>query len=96
MVRTDDIIVYLRLQESNLEFCQNEVRKLEKQIEDITHITDVPIDLNIELNSESYSKDEIISAYNRALKYEGLSHRQGGLIIDTFISFLTKTHKSLE
>jgi hypothetical protein len=50
---------------------------------------------DLKLNKDQYSKDEIISAYNKMLKYEGIEHREGNLITNTMFDFLDGTHHSL-
>ena len=91
-MKTEDIIKYLKLQDSNLDFYKREVKRLEQQISDIKSISNVSNSVDLNLSSRNYSKDEIINAYNRMLKYEGISEsRVGGLIIDTFIEFLNGT-----
>jgi hypothetical protein len=94
-VKTDDIIKHLKLQDSNLDFYEQRVERLEQQISDIKSISNLPNSVDLDLNNDQYSKQEIINAYNKMLKYEGISKdRIGGLIIDTFIKFLNDTHHS--
>jgi len=92
-MNTDDIIKHLKLQDSNLDFYKRKVERLEQQISDIKSISNLPNSVDLDLNNDQYSKQEIINAYNKMLKYEGISKdRIGGLIIDTFIKFLNNTH----
>jgi hypothetical protein len=94
-MKTDDIIKHLKLQDSNLDFYKRKVERLEQQISDIKSISNLPNSVDLDLNNDQYSKQEIINAYNKMLKYEGISKdRIGGLIIDTFIKFLNDTHHS--
>jgi hypothetical protein len=94
-MNTDDIIKHLKLQDSNLDFYERKVERLEQQISDIKSISNLPNSVDLDLNNDQYSKQEIINAYNKMLKYEGISKdRIGGLIIDTFIKFLNDTHHS--
>ena len=94
-MKTDDIIKHLKLQDSNLDFYKRKVEGLEQQISDIKSISNLPNSVDLDLNNDQYSKQEIINAYNKMLKYEGISKdRIGGLIIDTFIKFLNNTHHS--
>jgi hypothetical protein len=94
-MNTDDIIKHLKLQDSNLDFYEQKVERLEQQISDIKSISNLPNSVDLDLNNDQYSKQEIINAYNKMLKYEGISKdRIGGLIIDTFIKFLNDTHHS--
>ncbi len=94
-MNTDDIIKHLKLQDSNLDFYKRKVERLEQQISDIKSISNLPNSVDLDLNNDQYSKQEIINAYNKMLKYEGISKdRIGGLIIDTFIKFLNDTHHS--
>lgn len=94
-MKTDDIIKHLKLQDSNLDFYEQKVERLEQQISDIKSISNLPNSVDLDLNNDQYSKQEIINAYNKMLKYEGISKdRIGGLIIDTFIKFLNDTHHS--
>ena len=94
-MKTDDIIKHLKLQDSNLDFYKRKVERLEQQISDIKSISNLPNSVDLDLNNDQYSKQEIINAYNKMLKYEGISKdRIGGLIIDTFIKFLNNTHHS--
>ncbi len=94
-MKTDDIIKHLKLQDSNLDFYEQRVERLEQQISDIKSISNLPNSVDLDLNNDQYSKQEIINAYNKMLKYEGISKdRIGGLIIDTFIKFLNDTHHS--
>jgi hypothetical protein len=94
-MNTDDIIKHLKLQDSNLNFYERKVERLEQQISDIKSISNLPNSVDLDLNNDQYSKQEIINAYNKMLKYEGISKdRIGGLIIDTFIKFLNDTHHS--
>jgi hypothetical protein len=94
-MNTDDIIKHLKLQDSNLDFYKRKVERLEQQISDIKSISNLPNSVDLDLNNDQYSKQEIINAYNKMLKYEGISKdRIGGLIIDTFIKFLNNTHHS--
>ena len=94
-MKTDDIIKHLKLQDSNLDFYEQRVERLEQQISDIKSISNLPNSVDLDLNNDQYSKQEIINAYNKMLKYEGISKdRIGGLIIDTFIKFLNNTHHS--
>jgi hypothetical protein len=95
-MKTDDIIKHLKLQDSNLDFYKRKVERLEQQISDIKSISNLPNSVDLDLNNDQYSKQEIINAYNKMLKYEGISKdRIGGLIIDTFIKFLNGTHHSI-
>lgn len=95
-MKTEDIIKHLKLQDSNLNFYKREVKRLEQQILDIKTISNVVNIVDLNLNKNEYSKSEIIDAYNKMLKYEGIiEDRVGGLIIDTFIEFLNGTHHSL-
>jgi hypothetical protein len=95
-MNTQDIIEYLNQQDKNIKFYKKEISRLEKQIFDIKHISDVSKIIDLGLEKSEYSKDEIITAYNRMMKYEGFdSERFGRLIIDTFIEFLNGTHHSL-
>lgn len=92
----EDIIKHLKLLESNLNFYKKENKRLEKQILDIKTISKLPNTIDLNLNKTQYSKSEIINAYNKMLKYEGIEEKRvGGLIIDTFIEFLNGTHYSL-
>jgi hypothetical protein len=94
-MKTDDIIKHLKLQDSSLDFYEQRVERLEQQISDIKSISNLPNSVDLDLNNDQYSKQEIINAYNKMLKYEGISKdRIGGLIIDTFIKFLNDTHHS--
>jgi hypothetical protein len=94
-MKTDDIIKHLKLQDSNLDFYKRKVERLEQQISDIKSISNLPNSVDLDLNNDHYSTQEIINAYNKMLKYEGISKdRIGGLIIDTFIKFLNDTHHS--
>jgi polyhydroxyalkanoate synthesis regulator phasin len=94
-MKTDDIIKHLKLQDSSLDFYEQRVERLEQQISDIKSISNLPNSVDLDLNNDQYSKQEIINAYNKMLKYEGISKdRIGGLIIDTFIKFLNNTHHS--
>jgi hypothetical protein len=94
-MNTDDIIKHLKLQDSNLDFYKRKIERLEQQISDIKLIPNLPNSVDLDLNNDQYSKQEIINAYNKMLKYEGISKdRIGGLIIDTFIKFLNDTHHS--
>jgi hypothetical protein len=94
-MNTDDIIKHVKLQDSNLDFYKRKVERLEQQISDIKSISNLPNSVDLDLNNDQYSKQEIINAYNKMLKYEGISKdRIGGLIIDTFIKFLNDTHHS--
>ena len=96
-MKTDEIIKHLKLQDSNLNFYKRRVERLEQHIADIKEISNVPNVVNLDLNKNSYSKSEIIEAYNKMLKYEGINpERVGGLIIDTFIEFLNCKHISLK
>ena len=94
-MKTEDIYKHLKLQDSNIEFYKNKVEQLEKQIEDIKTISKSVNDISLSLDKDSYTREEIETAYNRMAKYEGLEHRTGGLITDTFIEFLTLKHSSL-
>lgn len=96
-MNTEDIIDHLKQQDKNIEFYKKEISILEKQIFDIKHISDVSNEVELGLKNSEYSKNEIITAYNRMMKYDGFdSQRFGGLIIDTFIEFLNGTHHSLK
>jgi hypothetical protein len=95
-MKTEDIIKHLKLQDSNIDFYKREVKRLEQQISDIKSISNVSNTVGLDLSRSEYSKEEIINAYNKMLKYEGIKEdRVGGLIIDTFIEFLNGTHHSL-
>lgn len=94
-MKTDEIIKHLKLQDSNLDFYKKEVKRLEQQITDIKSISNVTNTIDLDLSKKEYSKFEIIDAYNKMLKYEGINEeRVGGLIIDTFIELLNGTHHS--
>lgn len=95
-MKTEDIIKHLKLQDLNLDFYKREVKRLEQQISDIKKISNVVNTVDLNLNKNEYSKNDIVDAYNKMLKYEGINEdRVGGLIIDTFIEFLNGTHHSL-
>lgn len=94
-MKTEDIVEHLKLQDSNLDFYKKKVAELESQIKDIKQISDISNSVNLGLKKTEYTREEIISAYNKMLKYEGLESRSGGLIVDTFIEFLNGTHHSL-
>lgn len=95
-MKTEDIIKHLKLQDSNLDFYKREVKRLEQQLSDIKSISSVVNTVDLGLNKKEYLKSEIIDAYNKTLKYEGIKEdRVGGLIIDTFIEFLNGSHHSL-
>ena len=95
-MKTEDIIKHLKLQDSNLDFYKREVKRLEQQISDIKSISNVVNTVDLGLNKKEYLKSEIIDAYNKMLKYEGINEDSvGGLIIDTFIEFLNGSHHSL-
>ena len=94
-MKTEDIIKHLKIQDSNLDFYKREVKRLEEQISDIKSISNVANTVDLDLAKGEYTKSEIINAYNKMLKYEGINEdRVGGLIIDTFIEFLNGTHHS--
>lgn len=95
-MNTEEIYKHLKQQDSTIEFYKKQNSILEQQIEDIKNISNVVSDIPIFLEKEKYTKDEILDAYNKTLKHEGLSHRSGSLIIDTFIEFLNNTHTSLK
>lgn len=96
-MKTDDIVKHLHMQDKNLEYYKKKVSELEQQIYNIKHISENQNTIRLKLKKETYSREEILTAYNRTLKYEGISdHRAGGLIIDTMIEFLNETHESLE
>lgn len=96
-MKTEDIIKHLKLQDSNLDFYKREVKRLEQQVSDIKSISNVSNTVDLGLSKSNYSKQEIINAYNKMLKYEGIEENiVGGLIIDTFIEFLNSTHHSLK
>ena len=94
-MRIEDIIKHLKLQDSKLDFYRREVKRLRQQISDIKSISNVSNSFDLDLSKSEYSKQEIINAYNKTLKYEGISEdRIGALIIDTFVEFLNGNHSS--
>jgi len=96
-IKTEDIYNHLKQQDSNIEFYKKKIERLEKQIEDIKNLSTVnnSIELN-QLLKDSYSKEEIITAYNRMLKYEGIDKGDSILITDTLFGFLSGNHHSLK
>lgn len=96
-MKTTDIIKHLKLQDSNLEFYKKEVKRLEQQVSDMQYISNVSKSVQLGLEKDIYTKEEVIITYNRMLKYEGIEEdRVGGLIIDTFIELLNGSHRSLD
>lgn len=95
-MNSEKIYEYLKLQDNNLDFYKRKVEQLEKQIENIKAISKPVNDISLHLDKDSYTKEEIETAYNRMARYEGLEHRTGGLIIDTFVEFLTLKHESIK
>ena len=96
-IKTEDIYNHLKQQDSNIEFYKKKIERLEKQIEDIKNLS--TINNSVELNQllkDSYSKEEIITAYNRMLKYEGIDKDDSILITDTLFGFLSGNHHSLK
>ena len=66
------------------------------KLQDLKHISIVPNTIDLILNKNSYTREEIVSAYNKMLKYEGIEYREGGLITNTMFEFLEGTHHSLK
>ncbi|MFC5683821.1 hypothetical protein ACYE2N_01640 [Flavobacterium sp. MAHUQ-51] len=95
-MNTEDICKYLKQQESNLDYYKKKVEILENQIEARDNINFIRNDIEVELKKENYTKEEIVLAYNRMAEYEGVKHRFGKTITDTFIEFLNETHHSLK
>lgn len=92
----DDVIYYLKSKESRIKYLENKVSELEEQIQSIKLISKINNSIDLKLHKRNYSRDEIITAYNKMLKYEGISEdRIDSLIIDTFIEFLNETHPSI-
>lgn len=87
---SEKIFKYIKQLEDNIAFFKKENELLENTIESIKKPSAIINDVELkDLLKESYSKDEIVTAYNKMMKYEGISlDRSGGLITDTFIEFL--------
>lgn len=97
-MNTEDIYRYLKLQDTNTTFFITKIRELEEQIETMKNIEFIKNDIEVNLTKENYTKEEIILAYNRMSKYEGLNYQYNyrKTIVDTFIEFLNNTHHSLK
>jgi hypothetical protein len=96
-MKSKDIYEAVKQLERNIEFYKRENDRLEQQIEDMKNINGAPTPVDVStLPKETYSRDEIIVAYNRMLTYEGITKRMGYLITDTFLEFLKGTHHSLK
>ena len=64
-MNTDDIIKHLKLQDSNLDFYKRKVERLEQQISDIKSISNLPNSVDLDLNNDQYSKQEMDSDFFR-------------------------------
>lgn len=95
-MKTEDVIKFLELQDKNTKFYKEKIEKLELQIENIKNISEVENTIHLVLNKDSYTKNEIISSYNKMLKYEGLEYRSGKLVTNTMFEFLDGIHHSLK
>jgi hypothetical protein len=96
-VKSEDIYKAVKQLERNIMYYQKENDRLEQQIEDMKNINGAPTTVDVStLPKETYSREEIIVAYNRMLAYEGITKRMGSLITDTFLEFLKGTHHSLK
>lgn len=88
---SEKIFKYIKQLEENIAYYKREITLLETTIESIKKPSDIINEIELKyLLKESYSKEEIVTAYNKMMKYEGISlDRSGGLITDTFIEFLS-------
>lgn len=92
---TKEIIDNILLLEKNNTFYKEKIQKLENQINDMSNINSTDFKPNRVFDKNSYTSDELSIALEKMLAYEGLKHREGKLIIDTFIEFLDNKHNSL-
>ena len=97
-MKKNEVIEFINLLESNLNFYKNRVSELEEQLRRIDAFKKgwvLPNPLPESLFKEEFDVGEINTAYQRTLTYEGIEKNGEGAILMTFLQFLNKSHHSL-
>lgn len=94
-----EVIKYINSQKKDNEFLLEEIDRLNEYIKELKSLPKgwvMPNSLPIDLGKEEFNIDEINTAYQRTIMYEGLRRHKGGTILNTFLEMLNKSHHSLQ
>jgi hypothetical protein len=98
MTTAKEAIEFIEANDATLNYLRERVKKAEDHVamlQDMTSGTWLNPEI-LRLEKQSYTRSEIVAAFEKAKMYEGLLNNEFATVLDTFIEFLDEKKKTTQ